>query len=29
MENQERFIEIDGEQIPVNEEVYRAYKRPA
>jgi RNA polymerase sigma factor (sigma-70 family) len=29
MENQERFIEIDGEQIPSNEEVYRAYKRPA
>ena len=27
MENQ-RFIEIDGEQIPVTEEVYRAYKRP-
>ncbi|AQU05379.1 hypothetical protein B1778_01175 [Dehalococcoides mccartyi] len=28
MENQ-RFIEIDGKQIPVSEEVYRAYKRPA
>lgn len=27
MENQ-RYIEIDGEQIPVTEEVYRAYKRP-
>ena len=27
MENQ-RFIEINGEQIPVTEEVYRAYKRP-
>ncbi len=27
MENQ-RFIEIDGQQIPVTEEVYRAYKRP-
>jgi len=25
----ERFIEIDGQQIPVSEEVYRAYKRPA
>jgi RNA polymerase sigma factor (sigma-70 family) len=24
-----RFIEIDGEQIPVSEEVYRANKRPA
>lgn len=23
------YIEIDGQQIPVNEEVYRAYKRPA
>jgi len=22
------FIEIDGEQIPVTEEVYRAYKQP-
>ena len=27
MENQ-RFIEIDGQQIPVTEDVYRAYKRP-
>jgi len=27
MENQ-RYIEIDGQQIPVTEEVYRAYKRP-
>ncbi len=27
MENQ-RFIEIDGEQILVTEDVYRAYKRP-
>ena len=25
----DRFIEIDGEQIPVAEEVYRAYKQPA
>jgi len=25
----ERFIEIEGEQIPVTEEVYRAYKQPA
>ncbi len=24
-----RYIEIDGQQIPVTEEVYRAYKRPA
>lgn len=24
----QRFIEIDGQQIPVTEEVYRAYKRP-
>ncbi len=23
-----RYIEIDGQQIPVTEEVYRAYKRP-
>lgn len=23
-----RYLEIDGEQIPVTEEVYRAYKRP-
>jgi DNA-directed RNA polymerase specialized sigma24 family protein len=29
MENQQRYIEIDGQQIPVTEEVYRAYKRPA
>ena len=29
MENQQRYIEIDGQQIPVSEEVYRAYKRPA
>lgn len=30
-ENQQtnRYIEIDGEQIPVTEEVYLAYKRPA
>jgi len=27
-ENVQRFIEIDGEQIPVTEEIYRAYKRP-
>jgi DNA-directed RNA polymerase specialized sigma24 family protein len=27
-ENVQRYIEIDGEQIPVTEEVYRAYKRP-
>ena len=26
--NPQRYIEIDGEQIPVSEEVYRAYKRP-
>lgn len=25
---EQRFIEVDGEQIPVTEEVYRAYKRP-
>lgn len=24
----QRYIEIDGQQIPVTEEVYRAYKRP-
>jgi RNA polymerase sigma factor (sigma-70 family) len=24
----QRFIEIDGQQIPVTEKVYRAYKRP-
>jgi RNA polymerase sigma factor (sigma-70 family) len=29
MDNLQRFIKIDGEQIPVTEEVYRAYKRPA
>lgn len=28
MSNKERFIEIDGQQIPVTEEIYRAYKRP-
>ncbi len=29
-ENQKQYyIEIDGQQIPVSEEVYRAYKRPA
>jgi len=28
MDNQERYIEINGQQIPVNEEVYRTYKRP-
>lgn len=28
MDNQQRFIEIDGQQVPVTEEVYRAYKRP-
>lgn len=28
MENPQRFIEIDGQQIPVTEEVYCAYKRP-
>lgn len=28
MEILQRYIEIDGEQIPVTEEVYRAYKRP-
>ena len=25
----ERYIEIDGQKIPVTEEVYQAYKRPA
>lgn len=25
----QRYIEIDGQQIPVFEEIYRAYKRPA
>lgn len=29
MENQQRYIEIDGQQIPVTEDVYRAFKRPA
>ena len=29
MENQRRYIEIDGQQIPVTEDVYRAFKRPA
>lgn len=29
MDNQQCYIEIDGQQIPVSEEVYRAYKRPA
>lgn len=28
MDNQQRYIEINGQQIPVTEEVYRAYKRP-
>lgn len=28
MEIKQFYIEIDGEQIPVTEEVYRAYKRP-
>jgi len=28
-ENVQRYIEIDGKQISVTEEVYRAYKRPA
>lgn len=28
MDNQYRYIEINGQQIPVTEEVYRAYKRP-
>ncbi len=28
MDNQQRIIEIDGEQVPVTEEVYHAYKRP-
>jgi len=26
--NEERYIEIDGQQIPVTEKVYRAFKRP-
>lgn len=29
MEKHSRTIEIDGREIPVTEEVYRAYKRPA
>lgn len=29
MDNQTRFIEIEGQQISVTDEVYRAYKRPA
>ncbi len=28
MDNQQRYIEINGQQIPVTEDVYRAYKRP-
>lgn len=28
MDNQQRYIDIDGHQVPVTEEVYRAYKRP-
>ncbi len=28
MENKEYYIEIEGQQIPVTEEVYREYKRP-
>jgi len=28
MANQAYYIEIDGQQIPVTEEAYRAYKRP-
>lgn len=28
MENKQYYITIDNEQIPVTEEVYRAYKRP-
>lgn len=28
MDNQQHYIEINGQQIPVTEEVYRAYKRP-
>jgi len=26
--DEQRYIEIDGQQVPVTEEVYRAYKRP-
>jgi RNA polymerase sigma factor (sigma-70 family) len=29
MKNHSRYIKIDGKEIPVTEEVYRAYKRPA
>lgn len=29
MEKHSRTIEIDGKEVPVTEEVYRAYKRPA
>lgn len=29
MKNQYRYINVDDQQIPVTEEVYRAYKRPA
>lgn len=29
MDNQQRYIETEGQQIPVTEEVYRTYKRPA
>lgn len=28
MENKQFYVEIDGQQVPVAEEVYRAYKRP-
>ena len=28
MENRQFYIEIDGQQFPVTEDVYRAYKRP-
>jgi len=28
MDKTERYIQIDGQQIPVSEEVYQAYKRP-
>lgn len=28
MENQQFYIEIDGQQVPVTEDIYRAYKRP-
>lgn len=29
MENKQHYIPIDGQQIPVTEEVYRAYNRPS